>query len=92
MMTALTAIVVVGVVATEVGHRYAPEVRQPVYDALRLLWEDHCSDLEARGCFKRYYQMDVAAISKLAELLRPLLEPNENFASESAATAAHECS
>lgn len=90
MMTALTAIVImVGVVATEIEHSYAPEVRQPVYEAPRLLWEDHRNDLEERSCFRRYYRMDVDAFNKLAELLRPLLERNERFASKSAAAGAH---
>lgn len=69
VVSALTAMVVtVGVVASGISHVSAPEVRRPIYEARRLSWEDHESNLDERDGWRKSYRMDKQTSYKLAEL------------------------
>lgn len=82
-MKAVAAIVIVlSVVTSTVVQGFAPRTRQSVHEPRRLVWDEHRADLDRRGLFRRMYRMDEHSFEKLAELLRPILEPNDYYASE----------
>lgn len=82
MVLVVAGLVAVG--ASSIAQSCMPRTRRPIYDPIRLDWGTHVKDLRQRGphCFKRFYRMDVSSFNKLAELLRPLLEPNAHFGGE----------
>ena len=52
------------------------------HEPRRLDWEEHVRDVRRRGKFRRLYRMEERSFDKLAELLRPILERNDFYASE----------
>lgn len=80
-------LVVAGLVsagASTIAQSYLPQTRQPIYDPVRIDWDEHVEDLRQRGphCFKRFYRMDVDSFRTLADRLRPRLEANAHFGGE----------
>lgn len=61
---------------------HAPQVWASVYVPKRLERQEHVNDPKARNLFRRYYRMSEPAFNKLAYLLSPHLQKNEEFASE----------
>lgn len=82
MQAAVALVVVLTTVTATVVQGCAPRTRQAAYQPRRLTWEEHAEDLRRRGLFRRMYRMDEHTFDKLAELLRPILERNDYFASE----------
>ena len=70
------------VVTSVVVHCLLPKLRQIIHEPRRLDWEEHTADINRRGLFRRMYRIDEHAFNKLAEMLRPILERNEYYASE----------
>ena len=70
------------VVTSVVVHRLLPKPRQTIHEPRRLNWEEHTADINRRGLFRRMYRMDEHTFKKLAEMLQPILERNEYYASE----------
>ena len=82
MLKKMRAVAVVMMIVTStIAQVSGPKVRQS--KPRRLVWEEHKVDLRRRGLFRRMYRMDEHTFDKLAELLRPILERNEYYASES---------
>ena len=69
------------VVTSVVVHRLLPKPRQTIDEPRRLDWEEHTADINRWGLFRRMYRMD-DTFKKLDEMLRPILERNEYYASE----------
>ena len=82
MVLVVAGLVSVG--ASSIAQSYVPRTRRGIYDPVRLDWDKHVEDLRQRGphCFKRFYRMEESSFNKLAELLRPALEPNAHFGGE----------
>lgn len=77
----LVSVVVSSVIA--MGMTDPPrQVRQPALIEAALDWESYADRLEKRGRFRRAFRMDRVALEKLADLLEPSLQRNNNFASE----------
>ena len=84
MLKKMRAVAVVMMIVTStIAQVSGPKVRQSIHEPRRLVWEEHKVDLRRRGLFRRMYRMDEHTFDKLAELLRPILERNEYYASES---------
>ena len=85
MLKKMRAVAVVVVIVTStVAQGFGPKVRQSIHEPRRLVWEEHKVDLRRWGLFCRMYRMDDEhTFDKLAELLRPTLERNDHYASES---------
>ena len=73
VLTAVTSTVVQG---------SAPNARQPIHQPRRLDWDAHVEDVRRRKLFRRTYRMEEHSFYKLAELLRPILERNDYYASK----------
>ena len=84
MLKKMRAVAVVMMIVTStIAQVSGPKERQSIHEPRRLVWEEHKVDLRRRGLFRRMYRMDEHTFDKLAELLRPILERNEYYASES---------
>ena len=84
MLKKMRAVAVVMMIVTStIAQVSGPKVRQSIHEPRRLVWEEHKVDLRRRGLFRRMYRMDEHTFDKLAELLRPILERNDYYASES---------
>lgn len=83
LVAAAAAVVVAVAVASGIAQAaHAPEIRAPIHEPRRLVWEEHVEDLERRNCFLRFYRMPLETFLKLADLLRPHLERNAGMAGE----------
>ena len=69
-------------VTSTVVQRFAPKARQAIHEPRRLDWEAHVEDVRRRKLFRRMYRMEEHSFYKLAELLRPILERNDYYASK----------
>ena len=83
MEAAAVIVLELSTVATSVVfHRLLPRPRQTIHEPQRLDWEKHTAGISRRGLFWRMYCMDKHTFKQLAEMLRPMLERNEYYASE----------
>ena len=73
---------VLTVVTSTVAQRFAPKTRQPIHEPRRLDWDAHVEDVRRRKLFRRMYRMEEHSFHKLEELLRPILERNDYYASK----------
>ena len=78
---AVIVLVLSTVVTSVVVHHLLPEPRQTIHEPRRLDWEEYTADINRRGLFRRMYRMDEHTFKKLAEMLQPILERNEYYAS-----------
>ena len=83
MRAVAAVLMVLSVVTATVVQGFGPKVRQSIHEPRRLVWEEHKANLRRRELFRRMYRMDEHTFDKLAELLRPILEWNDYYASES---------
>ena len=81
LKAAAAIVLVLTVVTSTVAQRFAPKTRQPIHEPRRLDWDTHVEDVRRRKLFRRMYRMDEHSFYKLAELLRPILERNDYYAS-----------
>ena len=83
MRAVAAVLMVLNVVTATVAQGFGPKVRQSIHEPRRLVREEHKVDLRRRGLFRRMYRMDEHTFDNLAELLRPTLERNNYYPSES---------
>ena len=72
---------VLTVVTSTVVQRFASKARQPIHEPRRQDSDAHVEDVRRRKLFRRVYRMEEHSFYKLAELLRPILERNDYYAS-----------
>ena len=82
LKAAAAIVLVLTVVTSTVAQRFAPKARQPIHEPRRLDWDTHVEDVRRRKLFRRMYRMEEHSFYKLAELLRPILERNDYYASK----------
>ena len=84
MEAAAVSVLVLSTVVTSsvFVHCLLPKPRRSFHQPRRLDWEEHTADINRRGLFRRMYSMDEHTLKKLAEMLRPILERNDYYASE----------